>query len=370
VDSLDLGPDTDGPFDAPIWQSFDLLAGQLDEAPEAPLPVVERVPMPSGDAQSFRAQLARSGSDLAYSHEDEASGNTVLRRVSLTTEVLEPSTVLDSVAGWVLGNDSAVVYFLQGFDVETQLGELAYADFPSGGNVQVVAPDVAHIDPVGAVDDLLSDVDAGIGYDIWRNEGPSFEFLADRTKPTEVVTVGVNVEAPRVSPDGAHSLFYQNAGAGWPIATVAKNDGSGACTLNTARNAETYGGAFTSNGERVLWVEYGQSGSEEGWVADPSTCEAKSKFGDWVLGFSLTGDFVYFEGGDESDSTSFLQYARIPGGAAGRAITPLVVVEHPRYPLVALSADEQTHLLFASPEGGSEPGLFAHGPLELGAPTE
>jgi hypothetical protein len=181
---------------------------------------VERIPMPSGEARRFRAQLARSGDELAFSYDDEASGKTVLRRVALDSPAMTPTTIVDDGAEWVLANDSAAVYFLRGVDETTALGELAWAEFPSGDNVQAIAPDVAHIDPAGAFDDIPSDVDRGIGYDRWTADGPSFEFLSDRNEPSELVTVGVNVEAPRVSPNGAYSLFYRHTGGVWPTATV------------------------------------------------------------------------------------------------------------------------------------------------------
>jgi hypothetical protein len=369
IDALDVDPDAESVFGAPLWQSFDLIAGHVDVPPESALPLVERIPVPDGDPQSFRAQLARTGDRLAYSY--PVAEQSTLRWVPLDTEeIATPTRVLDDAVGWMLAHDGNAVYYLRAFDPETQLGELMVADFPTGANAQAIAPDVAHIDPVGAVDDPQSDQDRGIGFDRWRPEGASFDFLADRSMPTETVMVGVDLEAPRVSPDGVHSLFYQSNGPSWPVATVARNDGSGRCTLNTELGAETYAGTFSPDGQRVLWVEYGRSGSEEGWIAAPGDCQQKTKFGDWVLGFSLIDDFVYFEGGDEADSTSYLQYARIPSGPTSGTVTPLVIMQNPRYPLVGLHLGDAAHLVYASALDAEQPGLFAHGPLELGFPPE
>lgn len=368
IDAVDLGPEAE-PFDPPFWQAFDLLAGDLEQVVEGSLSLVERIALPAGKPWDFMAAFDRAGLGLAYSFPVGESGPGRLRWVPLTEATLTPATVLDDAAEWTLAHDGVAAYVLRGFDSSTLLGQLSLIDFPSGENVRPIADDVSHIDPVGAFDDLLSQTDQGIGYDRETADGPSFDFLADRSMLDSIVTVGVDIQAPRVSPDGLYTQLYQNVAGGFPVAKVARNDGGGACTLNGSLQAETYGARFAQGGKRVYWIEFGRSGSEEGWSADPATCEARTKFGDWVLGYSVSGDYVFFEGGDSEDSTSFLQYARIPVEAPPEQVTPLVLLEHPRYPFLSLETQGATYLLYAGPADAPE-GLFVHGPLEAALPPE
>ena len=369
IDALDGVFDSDL-FAPPEWHSFDLLAGKLDDAAESPLPVVERIALANGDSQAFRAQILRDGERLAFSSVLAGGTQETLRWVALDAETPPaPAVVIEDAAQWEMAHDGNVAYVLRGYSPETRLGQLALVDFPSGENVRPVATDVLHIDLVGAFDSLLGRTDLGLGYDRATPEGEAFDFIADRAQPEAVQTVAVNIEGQRVSSDGVHTLFHQIAGDGWPVATVARSDGSGKCTLNTALTAETYGSRFTTDGKRVLWVEYGRSGSEEGWSADPATCQSKVKFGDWVLGYSLSRDFVIFEGGDEADSTSYLQYAKLPTDPTVTAVTPLVLHEGPRYPFLALEEGQSTFIVHArSGDTPEEQGLFVHGPLEDSAP--
>jgi hypothetical protein len=369
VDALDGVFDSDV-FEPPEWHSFDLLAGLLDDATGEPLRLVERIVLADGDAQAFQAHILRSGDRLAYSSVLADGTQQTLRSVALGGEApLDPIVVIEDATQWEIAHDGTVAYVLRGFSTTTRLGELALVDFPSGANIRSVATNVTHIDLVGAFDNLLANTDLGFGYDRSTPDGEAFEFISDRAQPDEPRTIAIEVEGLRVSPDGAHTLFHQIAGDAWPVATVAKNDGSGKCVLNSALTAETYGSRFTTDGTRVLWVEYGRSGSEEGWSADPTNCQAKAKFGDWVLGYAVAGDFVIFEGGDEADSTSYLQYARLPNDPTVAEVTPLVVHEGPKYPFLALADNESTYIVFArSGDTAEQQGLFVHGPLEQGLP--
>lgn len=370
IDALDVDVEPDGLFSAPVWHSFDLLAGKLDSNTEGPLPLVERIASPTGDSQAFRAQFTRQGDKLAYSSVLEGDAQQTLRWVSLTgVGPFETKTVLGDAAEWELAHDGAAVYVLRGFSPDNPLGNLALADFPSGANVQPIASDVDHIDLVG-VDDPLTEEDHGLGYVRWTSSGEAFDFIKDRTKVDEVQKLASSTQGHELAPDGAHTIFFQALRPDdYPAAQVARNDGSGACTLNRELGAETYGGRFSEDGSRVFWIEYGSSGSEEGWLADPETCQQKVQFGDWVLGYLLTSEFVVFEGGDEADSTSFLQYARWSASAATDTLTPLVVAEHPQR-LLTLHEGAATYLVYT--RGGDSPesqGLFVHGPLETGFPA-
>ena len=371
IDALDVDIEPDALFSAPVWRSFDLIAGVLDADTAEPLSLVEHISFPTGDSSAFRAQFTRSGDKLAYSSVLEGATHETLRWVALDGPLpFAPQAVLEDAAQWELAHDGAAAYVLRGFSRETRLGTLAVVDFPSGDNVRSIATDVLHLDPVGAFDDLLSDDDHGLGYDRVTPSGEAFELIADRTKLDQIQSVAINVEGPRLSANGAHTTFFQSTGEVWPVAKVARNDGSGSCTLNTALQAETYGARFSPDSQRVLWIEYGRSGSEEGWSADPSTCGQRAKFGDWVLGYSVVGEFVVFEGGDAEDSTSYLNYTRLPRAATSPPVIPLVVEESPGYPFVTLADGDGTYIVYtASKDKPDRHGLFVHGPLEAGLPA-
>ncbi len=370
VDTLDVDVAPNGPFSAPFWHSFDLLTGTLGPNDNEPLRLVERIALPDGDAQAFRARFTRLGDKLAYSSVLPGDTLQTLRWVSLAdAEPFETRTVLADAAEWELTHDGDAVYVLRGYGRENPLGDLALADFPTGDNVRPIASSVDHVDLVGAFDDPLTDEDHGAGYARWTPEGEAFDFIKDSTKPDEIQKLASNTEGHELAADGAHTILFQGLRPGdYPVAEVARNDGSGACTLNREISAETYGGGFSEDGKRAFWIEFGSSGSEQGWSADPNTCEQQVQFGDWVLGYSLSGDFVVFEGGDEADSTSYIQYAR--WSTPTDTLTPLVVAEHPRHPFLTLREGDATYIVYTlAGETPETQGLFVHGPLEQGAPA-
>ena len=372
IDAADVDVAPLDEFLPPIWHSFDLLAGMLDVEADGPLSLVERIAVHDADLDSFRMRFTRSGNRLVYSSVPEGAERQTLRWLALDSpSPFEPGTVLEDAAQWELAHDDAAAYVLRGYSRESGVGTLALVDFPAAETVQQVASYVFHIDPVGALDDLLSTEDRGFGYDRSSPDGEVFEFIADRTKLDEVQTVAVDTAGLRVSADARYTLFFQKNDNGWPVATVGRNDGSGSCALNNDLLAETYSGKFSADGQRALWIEYGQSGSEEGWAADPSTCGEKAKFGDWVLGYTISGDFLVFEGGDAEDSTSYLNYTRLPRAATSPPVIPLIIVEGPKYPFVTLPDGDATYVVYTAPNDESDSqGLFVHGPLEEGLPAE
>lgn len=364
LQSLDVEARDPTDFGGPIWRAFDLFAGSL-ELPDTPLSFVERVTVPTDQQWAFRASFDRKGERLAYSSVKEDDEQESLRFVSTSNlEAASPATVLADASQWVLSHDGAAVYALKGFGAQGYEGELVVADFPSGENLRVISAGVSHIDPAGRDDDPASDQDRGVGYDLSTDAGEAFEFLNDRAMPGAARRVGDAVSGPRVSATGTHTMLFQQSTSGWPVARVFDNATGKSCTLNREYSAETYNGRFFADSKRVVWIEYGSGGSEVGYSADVA-CGGLVKFGDWVLGYSLHRDFVVFEGGDEADSTSYLQYARLPAKDGTSSVTPLVVVEHPRYPLPTVDLDQGGYVVFAGQFGTpGVAGLYLHGPLE------
>jgi hypothetical protein len=363
IQSLDVEARDPTDFGGPIWHAFDLYAGSLDS--DAELSLVEHITVPVEQQWAFRASFDRKGEQLAYSSVKAPGEPESLRVVSMATLGSEPPvTVLSDASQWLLSHDGAAVYALQGFTRPSYEGKLVVADFPSGQNLKTVAGAVSHIDPAGEDDDPASDEDRGVGYDVSTDVGYAFEFLSDRSDASVPQRIGDAVSGPRVAATGSHTLLFQETADGWPVARVFDNATGKGCTLNREFSAETYNGRFTHDSKRAVWIEYGSGNSEVGYSAGLG-CEGLVKFGDWVLGYSLHRDFVVFEGGDEADSTSYLQYARFPAGPGQSLLTPLVVYEHPRYPTMTLDLEQSSYIVFAGDFGApAVSGLYLHGPLE------
>lgn len=364
IQSLDVEAREPTDFGGPIWHAFDLYAGSL-ESSDVSLSLVEHITIPTEQQWAFRASFDRKGDRLAYSSVVHAGQGESLRAVTVSTLGSEPpATVLDNASQWVLSHDGAAVYALRDFNGESYEGELVVADFPSGQNLGAVATGVSHIDPAGEDDDPSSDEDRGVGYDLSTDAGYAFDYLSDRSNASATQRIGDAVSGPRVAASGAHSMLFQETADGWPVARVFDNATGKGCTLNREFYAETYNGRFTTDSQRVVWIEYGSGDSEVGFSANVD-CSNLVKFGDWVLGYSLHRDFVVFEGGDEADSTSYLQYSRLPATSGQSLITPLVVYEHPRNPMPVLDLDKSSYIVFAGNFGKpAAPGLYLHGPLE------
>ena len=193
--------------------------------------------------------------------------------------------------------------------------------------------------------------------------------LRDRAKPAEILTLVAGAEGIHVATDARHTLFFrQLRDSNFPVAFVARNDGSGNCQLTADILAESYGGHFSDSGRSVFWIEFGrnQSNSEEGWYARPESCGERTKFGDYVFGYRLVGDdFVVFEGGDAEDTTSWLQYNRLQKTPSATPALPRVIKEHPDPTRDVVSIAGQTWVMFSVSMGAAgETGLYLHGPLE------
>jgi hypothetical protein len=326
---------------------------------------VEHLTVPVDQPYSFAVQLDRAGKHLAFSSVPPGADREALRYVSLDElGTSPPAMVLDNAAQWVLSNDGNAVYALRDYDREQYLGELLVADFPSGQGASTIASSVFHIDPAGEDDAPLTDEDRGVGYDVETERGSAFDFLKDRTMPGAVQRLGDGVSGPRLAPTGSHTFLFQDTGEPWPLAQVIDHATNEACTLNRELTAETYGGRFTRDGRRAAWIEFGSAGSEAGYTANLD-CSDAVKFGDWVLDYQLQDDLVIFEGGDDMDSTSYLEYARLPSAAGRAASAPLHVSKEPSFPVASFTLADGTYLAFGASFGSpSVPGLYLHGPLE------
>lgn len=366
VDDAIIHRDGPGLFDRPRLTSFNLLAGKIADEAGGPLPVVSRVSTGVDDLW-WRSRLAPNGEHVVFGNYTTEGQVVQVARVGQAGGA-PPATILKRAITWEIAHDGTKLYFLAGFDPtvgEVGAGTLMLADFPSGGNLVELQKDVISYDRLGAHDEVFSDVDRGLLLERVGSEGQvNWSILRDRDKPSELFGLGVDLRGTHVATDLRHTIYL--SGRGNPIAFVARNDGSGSCLLTSDIYAETYGLHFTHSGRRAIWIEYGRNDSisEEGWHAQPETCGDKTKFGDYVLGYSLFGDqYVVFEGGEFEDTTSWLQYTRIRLDGTQPLPLPVVVKEHADSHVGIFTAGGETWMVFHVWQTDPAAGLYLHGPM-------
>jgi hypothetical protein len=380
VDNAVVDKDPTSPFDRPRLREMDLLAGTADTVTAAaPLAKVAHLQNQGGDAASL-LRLSPDGAYLAFSRVPQPGAPEVVEVVKLADAgKTAPVSVVSDAANWAIANDGSKLYYLAGFDRskgDRATGTLMLADFPGGGNATELAKGVFFYELLGSHDEVISPVDRGVALVHGTEAKRNAALMRDRSKPGEMVEFSSSWEVAQIATDVRHSLYFrQPTGAEFPVAYVAKNDGSGFCQLTSDIHAETYGAHFTGSGRSIFWIEYGRGGSmsEEGWYARPETCGDRVKFGDFVFSYRLVDeDFVVFEGGDLQDSTSWLEYTPLGPSPGGAPVYPAVIKERPN-PMVdvlragpppAEGARRDAYVVFSTSQGGAaEEGLYVHGPL-------
>lgn len=376
LDNAVIDSDPTSAFKRPRLREFDLLAGVVTDETMGPLAKVARLTN-AGSDQAWRLRVSPGGQYLAFSSVP-AAGATETVQVIKVADIgrADPVIVATDAADWEIAQDGAKLYYLRDFDRargEAASGNLMLADFPNPATPTELAGSVLAFELVGAFDRMPAPVDRGVLIARESPMGPpTFSLLKDRSKPSDLLDLGNDTQGLQVASDARHTLYLkQFPGANFPVAYVARNDGSGSCQLTSDSSAETYGTRFDDSARSVFWIEYGRhrSESEEGWYARPETCAEKTKFGDFVFRYRVVGDeFVVFEGGDLGDTTSWLQYSPLRQGSSGQ-LSPRVIKEHPGESLEVLKLGSQVWVLFSISQGdATEVGLYLHGPLQSAQP--
>lgn len=360
-------------FDLPSYREFDLLAGFVDEPGGTPLRKAVRITHALDDL-NWRVRFSRGGEHLLYSHVAELGAPESLYVLDVAAAgSAAPRLLATGVAEWELAHDGRSLYFLEGYDRslgDEAVGTLARADFPSGAGRVALHEDVLFYELVGVPGSVVDDADRGVLLAYAVPGGPvRSALMADAAVPSALFEFELGVERIRIAPDMRHALYFKPIATN-PVAVVARKDGSGACQLTQDDRAETYAARFSDSGRLVAWIEYWRNGShsEEGWHARPEDCGARTKFGDYVLGYRLVAeDFVVFVGGDLADSTDWLQYTRLQASPNAGVRGPMVIQEHPDDVIDVVRDDAGTWILFTVSEGtAADQGLYIHGPLRQG----
>lgn len=351
-------------------RSFDLRAGVLGAAPPAaPLALVEHL-VANGDADlRWAAAFSPQADRLVYSYVPAGAKREAIRMLPASAIGAGVGTLLsDDGSDWRISHDGQRVYHLAGIDPQgpiDQAGDLRTVPV-AGGSLATLRSNVIGYDLLGAHDDVVTDADRGIVFAEGRGErAPAIFVMRDSATPGDVAPLPAEVRGVQVSTDLRHTLYFKDvSGGSYPNIHVMKNDGSGGCVLNRDRRSETYFGHFSDSGSLVSWIEYGGD-SEQGWYADPSTCGAKRKFGDYVTWYKFVDDdYAIFQGTDALDSAYHLEYARLLADAAQPRELPKLIDRDIDEVFSILGRGRSVYVLYSlSRDDASTRGIFVHGPL-------
>ncbi len=302
---------------------FDILAGRLADSDTSQLPKVARpTPVRSNQASQWRGNFNRAGDYFAYS----TGGATISEREALfvmkTEDTGNPdkyTKVGDGISRWQISADGKRWYYYRNYNYSVEgdpAGTFTMADFPGGANETTLAGKVgAYI--------LLNDgtdVDRGIGLFVNVAVGKgALKLLKDTNKKDELITVASNIASASMSRDLRYTMFAKEFDSvdDTSDAYIAKNDGSGSCTLTSALTTDSsFGATFNTSAGLTFWADKVDVslGLGEGWLANPDGCSGKKKFATNVDFWFAVGDqgLIYTDEGD--GDVARLRFAQTPDG--------------------------------------------------------
>lgn len=368
-----ISPDTVMPT------QFDITAGPLSDSDMTVLPKIARItPTRSNDARQWRATFNRSGDYFAYSTGGAVIAEKEALYVLKTADAGKPdmyTKIGDDISRWLISNNSQRIYYYKkyNYDVDgSPAGNLTVADLPLGNNERTL------VGKVGAFLLLNDGTDADLGLGIFQNvvvgKG-DLKFMKDITKPDQLVTVATNIAGATLSRDLRFTMFAKDFDdtTGTSDAFIAKNDGSGQCTLTTALTTDSsFGAPFNPGSGLAFWADKVDSdlGLGEGWLASPDNCGGKKKFATNVDFWFTVGDqgLIYTDEGD--GDVANLKYATTPGGKEW-VTSNIVRVQDQIGRIFALTLPNYDTAVFTIGNGGSDRvGIYAYSAFALGTPAD
>ena len=344
---------------------FDLLAGSMSHAPAGgPLPLIERIrPYDARGTLMWQVAFTPGGEHLAFSTRAPAPDMAVERlRIVETANIgaAAPTEVVRDIAHWQFSPDGKRVFFLRGYQYladRDATGTLAVADFPGFTNLQNLAQGVGrfqvHADPQGGLSiSLFQELADTLG---------NFRFMPDVSKPDQLVTVASQIEDARVSPDRRFTFFYDFDAQFDTVSVLARNDGSGRCTLNAKTGHVAFGVSFARAGNAVFWGEDSMAdpAHNEGWYADPSACEPKTLFTSRVAYLQATNTGAVFGEEEATPLTMRLRHAAVRASDRTLDISDIASGASTTVALV----DERFVVFTVNAEDPNAQGVYLHGPL-------
>lgn len=332
---------------------FDLHAGKLPTAANTSLPKVAHIfPLRNLDGPSqWQSGFTRDGSKFLYSTGPKRvanAGTDVEKLYIVNTDDLADGVFVNddpkcsvctelgaNVHNWRISADGTKLFYLDAYNFSVDgdpCGNLKMADFPTFANPTTLVAgncqDTTFANRgVGAYLVLTADngaTDRGLGVFTKVGQGRgTFEIMADRTAPGTRTKVVDGIGSAAVSPDLRYTLYSTefNEDEGTANFSIAKNDGSGKCTLTAQPRSQLYGSPFTNPAGLVFWADNVDVtvGVGDMWRADPATC-AKTKITEGVFFWYVMGDKIVVWN-DDTDSTdaqnpiATLRYQFLNGGA-------------------------------------------------------
>jgi hypothetical protein len=279
---------------------------------------------PMTQSSQWRAGFNRAGDYFSYSTGGKLTSELETLHVVATADLGmagKDVTIGPNISRWEIAVDGKKIYYLKDFnyDPDAPTGNLMAADYPSGANAKVLAPDVG-------IFRLLfdgTDTDRGLSfYDKIAVGKGTFKLMRDTSGATPAVTKVVeNVTGALLSRDLRYAMYSTtvNDQFGTTDALLTRTDGSGGCTLVTTDTTAGYGSAFPPGAGQVFWADNLDPLEDvgEGWTANPTNCSGKRKFADGIDYWFMAGNkgMLFSDSGLGNDAT--LRYTVFDNGGAG-----------------------------------------------------
>jgi hypothetical protein len=355
---------------------FDLRGGRLGAGA---LPVADTIyPVTTTGAMQWSVAFSPAGDYLAYSTGGTAATDKetlYAYKVDDVGSVDKRLTVGSGLSQWDIGLDGKHWYFMRNYNYPPDnsaidpTGTLTVADFPGGGNETTLAPNVGSYVFLGA-----DGVDRGVAFldQITAGKG-TYKVMADISKPATVVTVAPGVSDAVPSDDGRFTYVKTevDAKSGLGNAILAKNDGSGTCTLAPGTTADFYGAPFLAHAALVFWADNinVNTGAVEGWRASTNGCADKQKFADLLDFWFPVGDMGLIYSDSATGNTSTLRFVKLGAGGQWPAAGPTTISTGVStvYGLVEPDRQYVVYEIASGANAGSN-GLWLYGPIGFGAP--
>jgi hypothetical protein len=345
---------------------FDLRAGTLVDAPQSQLPLIASGVRPwNGNEIAWHAEFSPDGTQFAISVQEPSTEGEVLH-VGPTAELGKKALkeIAYKATYWRISLDGKRIYYLQEFGgTPVPAGKLVMADFPAGTNAVTLGTGVARYLLLG--EPGLVDRGVGLFQDMQGLRG-TFRVIADRDRPSQVVTVAERVVEVYPSPDGRYALHMVPDDQGIERMHLARTDGQGTCVLNADSKHDAFSLHFLERSDLIFWSEIEDENAAEppavGYVAATAGCGNRQRYAgdvDWV--FTVKDRIAVLAHAPEGTFHYTLEHATVGAGASPLSAPTLIRAGTDGY-VAPLSDGRSTRLLFQVPEGEAE-GVYMYGPL-------
>jgi hypothetical protein len=349
--------------------SYDLVAGPLPAADDAPLPEIETLLATAGTdrvgADQFQVGLSPDGAYVAWSARPTPDGQETLKTQKIA-DATTRQTVATNVSSWEISRDGTRWLWLRAFNHDDLVpsGTLEIATFPDGADVSTLAPSVSNYQGVG---------DNGVLYrdNVVHTLG-DLRLMPDRAAPATTTLVDQMVAAVLATSDDATTIVYSktltavgNDVFAWTAALATP------CTVWAAPSASST--AYLMAGNRVVvWAQEDVMSQVVSVAATPIASCATATFGPNLLRWLPFGDdrVVFLDEAAGGATTGILRATQVGDTSATGPGTPLAAAVDPVYaPVYAQAASATPAVLYTVGTQATEAGLYIYAGTLLGEPS-